>query len=693
MISAIFFAALSLYAELEDKTAIWHPFDLTGEVLQYYRGKDEEWNIEITTPEGEYFLKDMSAATGLAPHAGLDDYRCLDRVHFTGRIFEGDKPGDRQYLGFLRAERLERGNTAEIPELGMNRFYDPAALNRLHHLRGLVRGAERDDTDPHYAHFRLNTDGKTVHVFLQIGIHEDFDPVRYLGAELRFLGVLRNYTKNGLRRQLDYAFSVSSLKDVEVISPPPDFGKAPPASELAAGRRAIAASGLVVVRGVVEAVWGGDAALLKSEDGKRHRVSFLMGGLPAVGETVEALGIPVTDFYRLDLLHARWRATSLPRQAPEPAEEVSPGVLYTHPGGRPQLMVTNLGRALAFTGIVRYLPGDVVPERRFFIEVDGELVPIDISAEPALADGLVVGCRVRVGGVCIVNADNWNAETAAEDRPRYFLVPRNAADIVVLSRPSWWTSGRLTAAIALLFSALVMTVIWNRALDRRSRRKGEELAKERLAHLASDFKVGERTRLSVELHDALSQMLTGVSMQIDTAAAFAAGSPAIDRCLGLASRTVDACRTELRNVLWDLRSSALDEPDMNTAIRRTLLENLAGVELSVRFNVPRPRLRDDLAHAVLRIIRELASNAIRHGRAKKLWIAGTLEGETLEFSVRDDGCGFDPAKAPGVAEGHFGLQGVTERIARLGGRLGLESSPGAGTRAVVSLPLSPALKC
>ena len=66
-------------------------------------------------------------------------------------------------------------------------------------------------------------------------------------------------------------------------------------------------------------------------------------------------------------------------------------------------------------------------------------------------------------------------------------------------------------------------------------------------------------------------------------------------------------------------------------------------------------------------------------------IAGSLENGQLLLSVKDDGIGFDPASAPGVADGHFGLQGIRERITRYGGELRVESAPGKGTRAVIRL--------
>ena len=126
---------------------------------------------------------------------------------------------------------------------------------------------------------------------------------------------------------------------------------------------------------------------------------------------------------------------------------------------------------------------------------------------------------------------------------------------------------------------------------------------------------------------------------------------------------------------------------MDAAIRRTLAPVMDGTNIAVRFNVPRERLFDDTAHALLRIIRELAQNAMRHGHAKTVKVAGSLETNRLLFSVQDDGCGFDPENHPGVQQGHFGLQGIRERVKRFGGTMEIKSEVGKGTKVTIALNL------
>ena len=155
--------------------------------------------------------------------------------------------------------------------------------------------------------------------------------------------------------------------------------------------------------------------------------------------------------------------------------------------------------------------------------------------------------------------------------------------------------------------------------------------------------------------------------------------------LSIASKTLQSCRDELRNCLWDLRSHTLEKRSMNEAIVLTLKPHVGNAALSVRFSVPRARLSDNLAHALLKIIRELASNAVRHGAAGAIRVAGATEENRILFSVTDNGTGFDPGNCPGIAEGHFGIQGIRERVRSLGGTVEFKCEPGKGTKVTIRI--------
>ena len=218
-----------------------------------------------------------------------------------------------------------------------------------------------------------------------------------------------------------------------------------------------------------------------------------------------------------------------------------------------------------------------------------------------------------------------------------------------------------------------------------SERRGRELAEEQIASARADLKVEERTRLAVELHDSISQTLTGVALQIDAAQGSGRTNPtAAAKFLENARAMLASCRQELRCCIWDLKSRTFEERDMTEALQKTLAPHINEANLSVRFNVPRTILSESSAHDILRIVRELVINAIRHGHAKNIRIAGECRDGTVRFTVRDDGCGFSETDVPGPAQGHFGLQGIRERIGNRNGSMEIESAPGRGTKVTVS---------
>lgn len=321
---------------------------------------------------------------------------------------------------------------------------------------------------------------------------------------------------------------------------------------------------------------------------------------------------------------------------------------------------------------------------------DGDAtLPIDLTSATNALVQISVGCRLAVVGICIVETETGRAFAAFPHTFGILLVPRSTSDITILAYPPWWAPGKFIIILALLAALLVLIFIRNRVLKSIIAHKSQQLAQEKAATIASEQRIAERTNLAVELHDSLSQNLSGVACQVAAArGAVALGQEAAYGHLDAAAHMLLSCRTELRRCLTDLRSDALEETDFTSAIRKVLAPVASNAETALQFDVPRAALKDTEAHAVLCIIRELVANAIRHGHARHVRIDGSLEQSTIRFSVRDDGCGFAPDRSPGPSEGHFGLEGVRARVKRLSGTFDLRSAPGEGTCATVTLVLT-----
>ena len=521
----------------------------------------------------------------------------------------------------------------------------------------------------------LEEDGKSLYM----PVDDDFLAGRsaygLVGSRIRVRGVPCLGSRQPNRSYSGRIFHCPSIADLHVIRSGTDdpfavpalpvLADFPPADYPRLGRRRVDAR--------VLAVWGGDNLLVSAGSNRLMRVSLARADPPRCGDTVELAGVPETDTYRLNLSRAVWRpsAAELPRD--DSVVDVAAD----------RIEFAYYGRVVRFRGRVRTA---AEPKGGLMVESAGRLVRVETDAfEP----GYTLpekDSEVEVTGVCVFLVAPWRPTAPFPEIEGFTIVPRSAADIRVVAAPPWWTPARFLAVLALLVALLIGVAIWNRALQTLAHRRGRELMRERLGAVRSKLQVVERTRLAVELHDTLSQTLAGVAMQIETAQQFPEGaSPELLEHLDIADRALDSCREELRNCLYDLRSDTLNERDLSAAIRKTLLPHCANVELVIRFNVPRRLLSDNAVHSLLQIIRELALNGIRHGGATRIKVAGSYEDGKLLFSVADNGRGFDPDTRPGVAQGHFGLQGVRERVGGLNGRFTIESAPGKGAKATVSI--------
>ena len=636
---------------------------------------------------GEHLtLQDESAAISAWYHADLDPNAISpgDLVRATGRINRGRRPG--LAIDCTGLEILEHGHLpAPLPvtaeDLSQNDFG-----NRLVRLEGTVVDAVPDDLDAEWAYVVLKCGRVNAYVATRThGLR--LQPEKLIGARVSATGV--RHGGGGQRRMIDATLYLDSLDSLTMLerTPSEDPFLAPDVGDLCFfGRNACPAGERRSATGTVLAIWDDNNVLLRTDAGQLAKGELVRTALPGFGERIRLVGFPETDLYTVILVRADWRSESGTAQAPEVPMDITPLQLQTRrPNGTQQFDATVQGRVVRLRGRVRGLPV-CRTDNRLYLECDGQMVTVDACACPeALAD-LTADCTVEIRGTCVMETERMS-QNLAFPRIRGFLIAlRTPDDVRILARPPWWTPTRLLVAICGLLLALAAIFVWNVLLRRLAERRGRELMSEQLARVESELKVSERTRLSVELHDTLSQNLIGASMEINTAEQLVSDDEAL-RHLGIASKTLKSSRDELRNCLWDLRSEALEEADMNEAIRKTLAPYIEDIDLQVRFNVPRALFTDNTAHTLMRIVRELVLNAVRHGHAKSIWIAGSREDGRLLFSVRDNGCGFDPDSAPGVSNGHFGLQGIRERIKKFKGTVSVRSTPGTGAKVTIGFDL------
>jgi len=631
-----------------------------------------------------FLFNDTTGGIVISPSTNQTQWSVGDIVEIDGNtrvINLGVIFATAQTLRVLRHEDPPAPKTVQAGDiLNGTVNYQPVRLN------GVIYDASCDEIDPRWTWFILISNGEKIAVALNETLKFPQTRDKYVGCSVEITGVCIP-GNNGGRLFLGSRLEIPSLDSIRILDTLPldpfdvDEFKPNKNSPHLTGSRFDARK---KVSGQVLAAWGSQSFLLKAGSYLTIRVKLRsQQQLPPHGTHVTVSGFVIRDSFFVTFTDALCR-----RNKPDerPVDRHPPLInaknLFRDESGMPHIRMRYDGQLIRLKGTVRAYSNINASDQHMLLEADSQ----DIWIEIGKLTTPPIGSVIDISGICMMTAEH---DASGFDRIRTIsLIPRSQKDIRVVSTPSWWTPVRSLLTIGALLLLMSVILVWTTLLKKLAERRGRDLAKSQVASATNALKVYERTRLAVELHDSLSQTLTGVSFEVNTAGdLIGTDESKVRKHLSIAAKALDACRIELRNCLWDLRSQALEEDDMNEAIRLTLGQDIGGSQTTIRFNVARQLFTDNTAHAILRIIRELVTNAVRHGHATHIRVAGTIDGGQVLFSVRDDGCGFDPDNAPGPREGHFGLDGIRERIERIDGTFSINSERGQGTTAVVTIPL------
>jgi len=254
--------------------------------------------------------------------------------------------------------------------------------------------------------------------------------------------------------------------------------------------------------------------------------------------------------------------------------------------------------------------------------------------------------------------------------PLYFQ--RKPLGIINVTGPSW---RKLSGEELRLLSTIAYQV-------------GIAIERARLAEeSARGARAEERARIAREIHDTLVQGLTAIGLQLEGALTLFEESP--PRARERLRRALDVSRESLeeaRRSVLDLRAMPL--------VGRPLAEALAALgrrftsETGIRVHVRAPEggeLPLRVEAELLRIAQEALTNVRKHATASEVDVTLRRAGGTLHLSIRDDGRGFSVRKRSTTG---VGILGMHERAKVLGGRLRVESHPGAGATVRASVPIA-----
>jgi signal transduction histidine kinase len=292
---------------------------------------------------------------------------------------------------------------------------------------------------------------------------------------------------------------------------------------------------------------------------------------------------------------------------------------------------------------------------------------LDVAEAKSTLDALRPGSVVSVTGVYAYQGG---------PPPSFRVFLRTADDVRVLAAAPWWTLRHTAVMVAMLVCAAAVSLLGMRTQSQRKRREYQAV-------------LSERTRVARELHDTLEQGLAGIALQLEAVAGSLKTSPDnARRSLDVARQMLRYSLEETRRSVMDLRSQALESRDLAGALTSMARQMTVGTTAEAQVSVTGVPQRLDAAqeHHLLRIGLEALTNALKHANARRIDIELSFDGGGAGLVVRDDGRGLGHG-AHDVPGDHFGLQGVRERVIKLGGNLQIDSEPGRGTRLAVTVPL------
>lgn len=231
-------------------------------------------------------------------------------------------------------------------------------------------------------------------------------------------------------------------------------------------------------------------------------------------------------------------------------------------------------------------------------------------------------------------------------------------------------------------------------LLRKSRRMQEELRE--LSRRLLSAQEAERQKISRELHDVISQTLTGINVRL---AALKAQSKTdtrdLQKKITITQRLVEKSVDIVQRFARDLRPTVLDDFGLIPALQSYLKGFMAqtGVRVSLTIFAKVELLSSDVRTVLYRITQEALTNVARHAHATRATVGILQHDGSISVEITDNGCGFQAQDAaPARGRKRLGLLGMRERAEMIGGTFAVDSTPGKGTTIQVEIPERSATK-
>jgi signal transduction histidine kinase len=658
--------------------------------------------------DGRFFVQDDSGGV-FVDNVGTNQPRPGDLVDIRGV----SSPG--AFAPVILRPAWQKIGTAPLPPakpISVEQLMSGVEDSQRVQISGIVRGVRKqfglDLVD-------LVSGGYRFHVFAALG--DSFDRQPLIGAHVRVSGTAAASFNATLRQLITVKIFAPLPEDFIIEKPGTDdpFGEPlTPLSSFAQYRKDSAPGALVHVRGtVVHQRPGRDVFLL--ENGRGLHAQTLETKVLKPGTIVEAAGFREFENFLPLMQDAVFREVGVSTNATKP----KPVALRAVQAGLHHAdFITLRGKLLERTSINVRRQNGYAQKVGLTLQASNMVFTAEVEkpADNNKTSDLPIGSLLEVSGVALTEMGEDGKVSGLQ-----ILVP--ASDLIaVIEKPSWLTAQRLMVGLAILLVVSVIGFIWTITLSRKNStlevlvhekeqaqqelQQAHDLLEERIKERTAQLKfqitarkeselqfkavLTERTRLAQELHDTLEQSLTGIALQLDTSSKLFNKNPeGANRHLELARNLMSQSQVEVRRSIWDLRCRALEQFDLAGALKHSARQIMEASNIQIdviaigRVRPLPERIEDNL----LRMAQEALTNVIKHAAATKTIVELDFGARNIRLRIEDNGKGFNPDGCRTPQEGHFGLLGISERTKRLGGKLSITSSPGAGTSIRIEVPI------
>jgi PAS domain S-box-containing protein len=194
----------------------------------------------------------------------------------------------------------------------------------------------------------------------------------------------------------------------------------------------------------------------------------------------------------------------------------------------------------------------------------------------------------------------------------------------------------------------------------------------------------ERQRISAVLHDDLQQLLAAARLQLQAGPKSPTQSPSLTNVEQILDQAIDTSR----RLSHELNPPVLRSSSLHNALAwlARQMEDRFGLHVEVEVNGAETVSGETLRIFLFRAVQELLFNTVKHADVSRASLVIAYLENAITIAVSDQGKGFDPAN---IENPGLGLMSLHERVASIGGRLSIQSSPGHGSRFELTVPLSP----